>query len=80
MEQQTNGITKVGTTVTLNARTSILAAANPIHGRYDWYKTLRANFQLLTPILSWFDLFFVVLDECDDVVHYNTTKNIIDVH
>jgi DNA replication licensing factor MCM6 len=64
----------------LNARASILAAANPIYGRYDRSKTLRANVQLSAPILSRFDLFFVVLDECDDVADYNVAKHIIDVH
>lgn len=80
MEQQTISITKAGITATLNARASILAAANPIHGRYDRSKTLRANVQLSAPILSRFDLFFVVLDECDDVADYNVAKHIIDVH
>jgi len=80
MEQQTISLTKAGITATLNARASILAAANPIHGRYDRSKTLRANVQLSAPILSRFDLFFVVLDECDDVADYNVAKHIIDVH
>mmetsp|Transcript_30429 Transcript_30429/g.62140 ORF Transcript_30429/g.62140 Transcript_30429/m.62140 type:complete len:844 (+) Transcript_30429:328-2859(+) len=80
MEQQTITITKAGIQATLNARASILAAANPIHGRYDRSKTLRANVQLSAPILSRFDLFFVVLDECDDVADYNVAKHIIDVH
>ena len=80
MEQQTISITKAGIQATLNARASILAAANPIHGRYDRSKTLRANVQLSAPILSRFDLFFVVLDECDDVADYNVAKHIIDVH
>lgn len=80
MEQQTISITKAGITATLNARASILAAANPIHGRYDRSKTLRANVQLSAPILSRFDLFFVVLDECDDIQDYNVAKHIIDVH
>jgi len=80
MEQQTISITKAGITATLNARASILAAANPIYGRYDRSKTLRANVQLSAPILSRFDLFYVVLDECDDVADYNVAKHILDVH
>jgi len=48
---------------TLNARASILAAANPIGGRYDRSKSLKANLMISAPIMSRFDLLFVVLDE-----------------
>jgi DNA replication licensing factor MCM6 len=47
----------------MNARTSILAAANPIKGRYDKSKSLKSNLEISAPIMSRFDLFFVVLDE-----------------
>ena len=80
MEQQTISITKAGIQATLNARASILAAANPIYGRYDRSKTLKANVALSAPILSRFDLFFVVLDECDEFADYNVAKHILDVH
>ena len=63
MEQQTISIAKAGVYATLNARTSILAAANPIFGRYDKSKSLKNNIQLSAPIMSRFDLFFVVCDE-----------------
>ena len=65
MEQQTISITKAGIQATLNARTSILAAANPVFGRYDRSKTLKANIAISAAIMSRFDLFFVVLDECN---------------
>ena len=80
MEQQTISITKAGIQATLNARASILAAANPIYGRYDRTRSLKANVALSAPILSRFDLFFVVLDECDELSDYNVAKHIIDVH
>ena len=80
MEQQTISISKAGIQATLNARTSVLAAANPIHGRYDRTKTLRQNVDLSAAILSRFDLFFVVLDECDDLVDYNIAQHIVRLH
>ena len=63
MEQQTISIAKAGISATLNARASILAAANPQGGRYDKTKNLRHNLNLTQAIMSRFDLFFVVLDE-----------------
>lgn len=67
MEQQTISITKAGVKATLNARTSILAAANPIGGRYDRSRSLRQNIGMSAPVMSRFDLFFVLVDECNDV-------------
>lgn len=80
MEQQTISITKAGIQATLNARASILAAANPIYGRYDRSKTLKANVALSAPILSRFDLFFVVLDECDEMTDLSVARHILKVH
>lgn len=80
MEQQTISIAKAGIHATLNARTSILAAANPIGGRYDRKKTLRGNVAMTAPIMSRFDLFFVVLDECDEKVDLNIARHIVNVH
>lgn len=80
MEQQTISITKAGIQATLNARASILAAANPIYGRYDRTKTLKANVALSAPILSRFDLFFVVLDECNPDADRRVAHHILKVH
>lgn len=63
MEQQTITIAKAGINATLNSRASILAAANPVRGRYDSRKTLRQNVNLSPPIMSRFDLYFVLIDE-----------------
>jgi DNA replication licensing factor MCM6 len=80
MEQQTISITKAGIQATLNARASILAAANPILGRYDRTKTLKANVALSAPILSRFDLFFVVLDDCNPQADRRVAQHILQVH
>ncbi|KAF2366696.1 MCM domain [Trinorchestia longiramus] len=80
MEQQTISITKAGVKATLNARTSILAAANPIGGRYDRTKSLRQNISLSAPIMSRFDLFFILVDECNEVTDYAIARRIVDLH
>ena len=51
----------------MNARTSVLAAANPIGSRYDRTKSLKQNISLTAPIMSRFDLFFILVDECNEV-------------
>ncbi|KAM3555452.1 hypothetical protein MY1884_005573 [Beauveria asiatica] len=80
MEQQTISIAKAGIQATLNARTSILAAANPVGGRYDRKATLRSNINMSAPIMSRFDLFFVVLDECNEQVDRHLAKHIVGIH
>ncbi|KAJ2057494.1 MCM DNA helicase complex subunit mcm6 [Coemansia sp. S146] len=80
MEQQTISIAKAGIHATLNARTAILAAANPVGGRYDRRLTLRQNVAMSPPIMSRFDLFFVVLDDANDTTDYNTARHIVAVH
>ncbi|XP_049797982.1 DNA replication licensing factor Mcm6 [Schistocerca nitens] len=80
MEQQTISIAKAGVRATLNARTSILAAANPIGGRYDRTKSLQQNVSLSPPIMSRFDLFFILVDECNEVVDYAIARKIVDLH
>lgn len=80
MEQQTISIAKAGIQATLNARTSILAAANPVGGRYNRKTTLRANINMSAPIMSRFDLFFVVLDECNEQVDEHLARHIVGIH
>uniref|UniRef100_A0A3B5LLN7 DNA replication licensing factor MCM6 n=1 Tax=Xiphophorus couchianus TaxID=32473 RepID=A0A3B5LLN7_9TELE len=65
---------------TLNARTSILAAANPVSGRYDRSKSLKQNVNLTAPIMSRFDLFFILVDECNEVTDYAIARRIVDLH
>lgn len=80
MEQQTISIAKAGIHATLNARTSILAAANPIGGRYNRKMGLRANLNMTAPIMSRFDLFFVVLDDCNEKIDTQLASHIVDLH
>ncbi|OAG29911.1 DNA replication licensing factor MCM6 [Nematocida displodere] len=79
MEQQTITIAKGGIHATLSARASILAASNPVRGRYDIRKTLRQNVRLSPPIMSRFDLFFVLIDnisiEHDQIISSYILKN-----
>eukprot|EP00494_Astrolonche_serrata_P032768 UN33037 len=80
MEQQTITLTKAGIQATLNARASILAAANPRHGRYDTSRSLGANVAMSAPIMSRFDLFFVVVDECDEALDTYIAEHIVNLH
>lgn len=80
MEQQTISIAKAGITTTLNARTSILAAANPIYGRYNKAISPHKNINLPAALLSRFDLIFILLDNCDLAKDTELAKHIGMVH
>ena len=67
MEQQSVSVAKSGVVCSLPARTSILAAANPIGGRYDRSKTVIENLNMSEPMLSRFDLVFLLLDQPNEV-------------
>ena len=60
-------------------RTSILAAANPVYGRYDTTKNLKSNIDISAPIMSRFDLFFVILDECNNYSDLNIARHIVNL-
>ncbi|KAH6798569.1 minichromosome maintenance family protein [Perilla frutescens var. frutescens] len=80
MEQQTISITKDGIQATLNARTSILAAASPTGGCYDKTKSLKYNVALPPAILSRFDLVYVMIDDPGDQTDYHIGHHIVRVH
>ncbi|KAI9047368.1 hypothetical protein LZ554_008815 [Drepanopeziza brunnea f. sp. 'monogermtubi'] len=80
MEQQTISIAKAGITTILNARTSVLAAANPIFGRYDDLKTPGENIDFQTTILSRFDMIFIVKDEHDRGRDIKIAKHVMGIN
>ncbi|KAL1959949.1 hypothetical protein VTO42DRAFT_617 [Malbranchea cinnamomea] len=80
MEQQTISIAKAGITTILNARTSVLAAANPVFGRYDDMKTPGENIDFQTTILSRFDMIFIVRDEHERGKDQKMAKHVMGIH
>lgn len=80
MEQQTISIAKAGITTVLNCRTSVLAAANPIYGRYDDYKSVGENIDLMSTILSRFDCIFIIRDIRDISRDRSIAKHVLNVH
>lgn len=80
MEQQTVSVAKGGIVATLNARTSILAAANPVFGKYDPYKNIYENVNLPTPLLTRFDLVFIIRDIPDRVKDEKLASHILETH
>lgn len=80
MEQQTISIAKAGITTVLNSRASVLAAANPIFGRYDDLKSVGENIDLMTTILSRFDCIFIVRDVRDQSRDRDIARHVLNVH
>lgn len=66
MEQQSISISKAGIVTSLQARCSVIAAANPVFGRYDPSRNFKDNVELTDPILSWFDILSVIRDEVNE--------------
>lgn len=73
-------ITKAGINARLNARCSVLAAANPVYGRYDEYKTPMENIGLQDSLLSRFDIIFIMLDKNDEENDSRIADHILKVH
>jgi DNA replication licensing factor MCM7 len=80
MEQQTISIAKAGITTTLNARAAVLAAANPLYGRYNVRKSISENVDLPNSLLSRFDLLFLLLDHSNFERDNALAKHVLQVH
>ncbi|KPA85170.1 putative DNA replication licensing factor [Leptomonas pyrrhocoris] len=80
MEQQTISIAKAGIKATLNAKTSLLAALNPIGGKYDRRRPLQKNIAMTAPIMSRFDLMFVIVDDSGDDADYAIANQLLRLH
>ena len=80
MEQQTCSVAKGGIVATLNARTSILSAANPMYGKYDPYKNITENVNLPIPLLTRFDIIYVVRDTPEKEKDSRVASHILEIH
>ncbi len=80
MEQQTISIAKAGITAVLNARSAVLAAANPAFGRYDDTRSSAENIEFQSTILSRFDLIFIVRDVRDDTRDRTIAEHVLSLH
>jgi DNA replication licensing factor MCM5 len=80
MEQQTISIAKAGITTILNSRTSVLAAANPVFGRYDEMRSPGENIDFSTTILSRFDMIFILKDEHNAQRDISMARHVLSVH
>ncbi|CAG9821174.1 unnamed protein product [Phaedon cochleariae] len=80
MEQQTVSIAKAGVVCTLPTRATIFAAANPAGGHYNKAKTISENLKMGSPMLSRFDLIFILLDLANEQLDSQLSKHILGVH
>ncbi|WFD30839.1 DNA helicase [Malassezia sp. CBS 17886] len=80
MEQQTVSIAKAGIITTLNARTSVLAAANPTGSRYNPHEPITKNIDLPPTLVSRFDLVYLVLDKIDEGMDRRLARHLVGLY
>ena len=80
MEQQSISISKAGIVTTLQARCSVIAAANPINGRYDPQKTFADNVELTDPIIQRFDILCILQDRINEIDDERLAKFVVSSH
>ncbi|CAM8913665.1 unnamed protein product [Rhodiola kirilowii] len=80
MEQQCVSVAKAGLIASLSARTSVLAAANPVNGHYNRAKTVNENLKMSAALLSRFDLVFILLDKPDELLDKLVSDHIMSLH
>ncbi|CAH1977529.1 unnamed protein product [Acanthoscelides obtectus] len=80
MEQQSISVAKAGIVCNLPTRASILAAANPAGGHYNKAKTIAENLKISSPMLSRFDLIFILLDQPNEQMDLLLSKHVLGLH
>lgn len=73
-------IAKAGIITTLNARTSILAAANPVGSKYNMDETITRNIDLPPTLISRFDLLYLVLDQVDEAIDRKLAQHLVSLY
>ncbi len=80
MEQQTVSVAKAGIIATLNARTSVLASANPVGSRYNPRMSIVDNLHLPPSLISRFDLIYLVLDKAEEANDRRLARHLLSLH
>ena len=80
MEQQTISVAKAGIVCQLNARTAVLASANPVESRYNPKRSVIENIRLPPSLLSRFDLIYIMLDKSNEAADKRLASHILSLY